>query len=292
MLSTEFYEGRILGVSKVVRLSTRSLFLFSGNNVDVLADMARRIVTIKLDPQVEVPAAREFDGEPLELARSNRGAYIADVLTLVRAYQRQGVPDETLKRTNGYLHWSGLCREPLVWLGLPDPCAAMFEQLQHDPYREQLEFVLNSWYGEFGTSAHMVRDVIKAAESSKNKDLEEALLTVSPGKSDTIDRKHLGWWLKKNSGKQIDGKRFVRDTSRKRNAQYWRVELVTPPAGMTLSPTAPKQIDLNDLTDSSNAPNEADTNQQSRFNRKSRDGLATGAEVSAQSHAHDDGEVF
>lgn len=37
----------------------------------------------------------------------------------------------------------------------------------------------------------MVRDVLKVAES--NKELEEALLQVSPAKADTIDRRHLGW---------------------------------------------------------------------------------------------------
>ena len=282
-LSGEFIEGRILGVTKMVRLSTRSLFLFCGNNIDVLGDMARRIVTITLDPQVEIPAAREFEDDPLKRVRANRGTFISDVLTIVRAYQRHGTPSDSLKPTNGYGEWSDLCREPLVWLGLPDPCAAMFEQLANDPYREQLGSVLQTWYEAFGSTPRMLREVIKAAES--NKDLEEAILTVSPAKADTIDRRHLGWWMRKNVGKVIDGKRFARDTTRKRNAEIWLVEQLQSSAGMTTTDRSSNKTDSNDLTDSP-------ATLQSRSNRESRDCTATGAEVSAQSHANDDGEVF
>jgi putative DNA primase/helicase len=240
--------------------------------------MARRIVTITLDPQVEIPAAREFHEEPLERVRANRGAFIADVLTLVRAYQLEGVSDETLKRTNGYLQWSDLCRKPLVWLGLPDPCASMFEQLKNDPYREQLANVIDAWYEVFGTESRMVRDILKASEV--NKDLEEALLQVCPAKAETIDRRHLGWWIRKNSGKLIGGKRLVRDTTKKRNAESWRIELINP---------APKMTDSPDLTDSVKTLDGTDWGQNSRLSRDSR--VVSSLEKSVV-EAADDAEVF
>lgn len=59
-LTSEHMSGRILGVSKTATVSTRALFLSSGNNVGPVQDMTRRCITIHLDPGCEVPAARSF----------------------------------------------------------------------------------------------------------------------------------------------------------------------------------------------------------------------------------------
>lgn len=60
VLTSEHMSGRILGVSKTATVSTRALFLSSGNNVGPVQDMTRRCITIHLDPGCEVPAARSF----------------------------------------------------------------------------------------------------------------------------------------------------------------------------------------------------------------------------------------
>ena len=59
-LTSEYMSGRILGVSKTATVSTRALFLSSGNNVGPVQDMTRRCITIRLDPGCEMPAARSF----------------------------------------------------------------------------------------------------------------------------------------------------------------------------------------------------------------------------------------
>ena len=51
-LTSEHMSGRILGVSKTATVSTRALFLSSGNNVGPVQDMTRRCITIHLDPAV------------------------------------------------------------------------------------------------------------------------------------------------------------------------------------------------------------------------------------------------
>lgn len=283
-LSSEHYEGRVLGVSKIVNLSTRVVFLFSGNNVDVLSDMARRVVTITLDPQVEIPAAREFIDDPLSHVKNNRGMYVGDALTIVQAYKNEGYRDEGLKPTNGYDEWSDLCRHSLAWLGLPDPCEAMFEQLKHDPYREQLTQVIDAWYDAFKTEPRMIRDVVKASES--NPVLQDALLQISPAKADTIDRRHLGWWVRKNSGKVVNGKRFAKDTTRTRNAELWRLEVLEPKPEMTVCGQPVNQTDSSDSTDST------DSDPDSRLSRESRNDSSRPPEVSSQSPAADIGEVF
>jgi hypothetical protein len=56
-LTSEHVSGRILGQSKVIAPSTRSLFMFAGNNVQPVGDMLRRVVVCNLDAKVENPEA-------------------------------------------------------------------------------------------------------------------------------------------------------------------------------------------------------------------------------------------
>lgn len=51
MLTAEHVTDRILGVSKTARVSTRTLFLGSGNNVGPIRDLLRRVLTIHVDPR-------------------------------------------------------------------------------------------------------------------------------------------------------------------------------------------------------------------------------------------------
>ena len=78
VLTSEFLVGRILGVSKTASVSTRTLFLSSGNNVGPVQDMARRCITIRLDPSMETPATRTFTRPDLvrDLLRE-RARYVA-----------------------------------------------------------------------------------------------------------------------------------------------------------------------------------------------------------------------
>jgi hypothetical protein len=59
-LTEESISGRILGVSKDATVSTRTLFLSSGNNVGPIKDMCRRVLTINIDPMCATPATRHF----------------------------------------------------------------------------------------------------------------------------------------------------------------------------------------------------------------------------------------
>lgn len=51
MLTAEQITDRILGVSKTATVSTRTLFLGSGNNVGPIRDLLRRVLTIHIDPR-------------------------------------------------------------------------------------------------------------------------------------------------------------------------------------------------------------------------------------------------
>jgi putative DNA primase/helicase len=105
-LTEEHLTGRILGVSKTATVGTRSLFLSSGNDVDVIRDMARRGITTSLDPQVETPATRLFTADPLGTVRTAREHYVSLALTIIRAWVLAGSPMTPRKPLANYGQWS------------------------------------------------------------------------------------------------------------------------------------------------------------------------------------------
>ena len=164
VLTSEFMSGRILGVSKTATVSTRTLFLSSGNNVGPVQDMTRRCISIRLDPGCETPAARSFTRPDLvrEVLRE-RGRYVSAALTIVRAWIVAGRPKTICKSLAGYGDWSDLCRQPLLWLDCADPTVSVFEAMSEDPDRETLGRLLTAWQSVFGKTPAMVRDAVKQA---------------------------------------------------------------------------------------------------------------------------------
>jgi hypothetical protein len=223
-LTEEHLTGRILGVSKTATVGTRALFLSSGNNVDAVRDMARRCITVTLDPQVETPATRQFTGDPLATVRTNREKYVSLALTIVRAWIVSGETATPCKSLASYGQWSNWVRQPLLWLGLPDPATRIFEQLAQDPDREALGRMLNLWATSFGTSPTMVREAIQYSVFNSD-DLREILMEVAEHRGE-INARRLGKWLSRHQGRIVDGRRFER-ASGTTSAERWQAKTVS-----------------------------------------------------------------
>lgn len=229
-LTSEFVTGRILGVSKTATVGTRALFLSSGNNVGPVGDMARRCVTINLDPACETPAARIFRNPDLlsNLLR-DRGQYVSAALTIIRAWIVAGRPKAECKSIASYGDWSDLCRQPLLWLGLPDPVSSIFETMMEDPERETLGRFLEVWHGCFGSKPMMIRDAmnfIPSAATGSIQELREVMQDIAAERDGIINRKRLGWWMKRHAGRIVDSKRLV-SVGGSGSAGKWKVESVS-----------------------------------------------------------------
>lgn len=226
-LTSGFMSGRILGVSKTATVSTRTLFLSSGNNVGPIQDMARRCITIHLDPAVEIPASRTFKRPELvhELIQE-RERYVSAALTIIRAWIIAGKPKIECKPLASYGDWSDLCRQPLLWLGCADPAASIFEALSEDPDRETLGRLLSAWQEAFGRAPTMIREALTRINRLHDEELQEVLHDIA-GERGEINRRKLGWWIRRNAGRIVNGLRFVR-CSGNSSAEKWRVESVSP----------------------------------------------------------------
>ena len=95
-----------------------------------------------------------------------------------------------------------------------------------DPDRETLGRLLRAWQSVFGRVPAMVRDLLKqvAAIQGENQELAEVLRDIADERGE-INRRKLGWWIKRHADRIVDGLRFVR-ASGNRSAEAWRVEVV------------------------------------------------------------------
>lgn len=204
-------------------MGTRVLFLSSGNNVDPVRDMTRRTVTITLDPACEIPAARDFVKQPVSEVRTNRGRYVSLALTIVRAWICADKPRTECKTIATYADWSEYCRQSLLWLGLPDPAACIFEAMAEDPDRELLGEFMQAWHDCFGHAPTSVKEAICLFKSSDT--LREIIGDIAGERDGSVDRKRLGWWIKRHAGRVVNGLRIVKDTAI-HSAAKWKMESV------------------------------------------------------------------
>lgn len=236
MLTAEQITDRILGVSKTATVSTRTLFLGSGNNVGPIRDLLRRVLTIHIDPRCSTPATMTYKGFPVDEVRQDRGKYVAAVLTVIQAWRKAGMPRaaaDSIVTFGGA--WSDYCRFPLMWLGHPDPATALLDQVRHDPDGDALRSLMTEWYAVFGSIPTTVRKAVEQAVRDQS-NLLDVMRDLPVEERGEINRSKLGWLLKKNANRIVGGFEFQQAEADGRNA--WRVMAVksSPPPPLTPSP--------------------------------------------------------
>ena len=143
---------RILGVSKNVSLPNRSLMLVTGNNLSPVGDMARRIISARIDPVSATPFRRAFEMAPDKYCMANRLSMAAAALTIIRYHfgscggARMGDGN-----TASFEDWDRLVRQPVLrvhaelWPNYFGDVADLFSaSMANDPAREALEQLLQS----------------------------------------------------------------------------------------------------------------------------------------------------
>jgi hypothetical protein len=107
-----------------------------------------------------------------------------------------------------------------------DPAVSVFAAMAEDPDRETLGRLLTAWHAAFGRAPAMVREAVKKASvfQEENAGLREVIRDVADERGE-INRRKLGWWIRRHSGRIVNGLRFVR-SSGNRSAEAWQVEEV------------------------------------------------------------------
>ena len=238
MLTNGSITERILGSSRVVTARAASFVMGTGNNIRPLRDMARRVVSIYLLPQVESAATRDYSGRPAELVREHRGRYVSDALTIVGAWIAAGRPKAEVANIAGFEDWSDLCRHSLIWLGQPDPATSLIDQISYDPDKEQLGELLYAWRDAFGERPTLVRQVLRKIDDDKNGDLHDAIMELPCVERGFVNQSRFGRYLSRNKNRIVGGLQLIEAPHSERRA--WAVR---PLSNHTAKPKPPAAVE-------------------------------------------------
>nr|ADI22973.1 hypothetical protein [uncultured nuHF2 cluster bacterium HF0500_39O04] len=178
-LTSSNFTDRILGKSESISVPNKAILLMTGNNLTLAGDMARRVLTCRIDPGTDHPFAREFDLDPLVHTRKHRQEMAAAGLTIVRGWMTADA-ERAPGRMASFEKWDDIVRQAVAWVGreirpgeFGDPMNAVFtaqsgdpeqETLDKDPAGVLLQFTLTK--GEFLCQARGVVAVMTASRTS------------------------------------------------------------------------------------------------------------------------------
>jgi putative DNA primase/helicase len=226
---------RILGKSETPECEWRGSMFATGNNVSFKGDMVRRGLICNLDPGIEKPEQRKFEFNPVESILSDRAAYIAAALTIARGY-RAVKKRVTCPPLGSYGAWSRVVREPLIWLGEPDPVESMEQAREDDPERSAARELIELWRDKLEVGRHYkAAEIVEFATAGRTRMSADgpdwtytqpefhALLSKEAGQRNgrDIDVRRFGKWLGRLAGQVHSEHRIVKVRASKGHGDDW-----------------------------------------------------------------------
>jgi putative DNA primase/helicase len=235
LTNTEF-TGRMLGGNANGSFSTRVLFLANGNRLRLSLDMSRRVILITLDAKEENILDKTYSRDMVSHAMANRGRYVSACLTILQAYLL-AKPQVDARPLNGYLQWSNLVRNALLWLGEADPVPTSEDIFSLDGIEDrriELGALIEAWHEVFQTTEVTARTVVETARgipgvpgATGHSGLLEALNDAAKDlKTGQVTAKALGYYLGANKGTRVGNKRIVKAKAKDRSGVTWQIELL------------------------------------------------------------------
>jgi hypothetical protein len=251
-LTATEWGGRMLGVSIRPKAPLVATWWATGNNIQLKATIARRVLMIRLDTREERPAERQGLRDLRAYVRENRPALVMAALTLLRAWEATGRDlaelDVRAPLTVGsYEQWGSLVQGAVMFCGLPDPSDALGsrDEAIHDQDAVGLAELLSGWDeavrkigGDVGgcTVADVLTKLQDNDEKRRSHDpppllwphLREALGEVCTGVP--VGRlpnvRQVGYAFRRLKKRVIGGRRLA---GRKSNGKFvWAVEATVP----------------------------------------------------------------
>ncbi|OYD80120.1 hypothetical protein CHT98_32935 (plasmid) [Azospirillum brasilense] len=153
-ITSPVWEDRILGLSEMVRIPVRAIWVATGNNPGLSNEMARRTVRIRLDARRDRPwERREFrHPELLAWVRENRARLVWAALTLAQAWVAAGRPPAERASTLGmFERWCAVLGGILDHVGIPGFLGNLGEFYDDaDAEGQDWRAFVSAWWREHG----------------------------------------------------------------------------------------------------------------------------------------------
>ena len=122
VLTSTTWADRMLGTTSTVKVQNLSVWWATGNNVQLLGDMARRTMQIRLESNLEKPEERDnfVHKDLLAWIDRERPKLVVNALSILRGYFVAGKPCKT-KPWGSFESWSDLVPGVIRWLDMEDP---------------------------------------------------------------------------------------------------------------------------------------------------------------------------
>lgn len=226
VLTTDSWQGRMLGASTMVTVPNRATWMATGNNLDVGGDLARRCYRIKLDARQASPWTRTGfrHTELLDWVLEQRPQLLHALCVVVRSWHVAGRPlAPSAMAMGGYSGWVRVVGGILHHAGVPgflDNLTAFHAEADREA--QQWEAFLAAWSDGWGDVAQTVADLVRSmnSESTYGNALRDALPDDLSGYYATSGfTRRVGHALRKRSGRHYgaDGLHLVempRDSTR------------------------------------------------------------------------------
>jgi len=168
-LTAPIWEDRVLGVSDMVRLPVRCVWIATGNNPAFSNEMARRLVRIRLDARVDQPWRRQAFRHPdlMGWVRANRARLVAACLTLCQAWVAAGRPRGS-RSIGSFENWAQTVGGVLDVAGVAGFLDNVDEMMEaSDTEGAAWRGVAQSWWDRFGTAEVGVTELFDLAIRSE-----------------------------------------------------------------------------------------------------------------------------
>lgn len=227
-------SDRVLGLSKIVTVPLRPLWLGTGNNVQLVGDMGRRVLPVRLESPLEKPEERSGFKHPdlVGHVRRERKHLVAAVLTILRAFHLAGRPAPKARPWGSFEGWQALVCGAISWLGLPEPSEARVSLSSSDSEGGLVAALIAGW-AELDPAGHGVT----AAEAIRRLELEpmkfnilrDVISELVPTKSASgPDARALGYALRKFKGRVVGNRKLELRTGHQSTAKWFVVTVGGP----------------------------------------------------------------
>lgn len=166
------YTDRILGVSNTGEVAATVVWMLTGNNVRMTAEVARRVVPILLDPGVEDPLRRKPEGRDFLALRHYVPEHQADFFwalgVLVKAWRDAGQPKPSGQKLPMFEEWFDIVGgvvEYAGYAGFMSNLGALVDATP-DPDQAHLHLLLPAWHERFGGKSVSAREVVSFAHEA------------------------------------------------------------------------------------------------------------------------------
>ena len=227
LLTATRWKDRVLGRSESISLPHDIVWVSTGCNVRLWGDLARRSLSIEIDPCVEEPHRRTFEIEDLtRLVRETHPQLLVSALTIVRGFIAAGMPRHGSAPLGMFEEWDRRVRSAVIWAtGLQgqalDPLDTAARLQAEAPDRAALGELLEAWSEALGEGEVVTaRELVEHSRLTVR--LREAALGIARDKNGELDARALGNRLRVLAGQVRSGLRLQRYGSRQ-GSTLWQV---------------------------------------------------------------------